>query len=285
MRFANHLHEEYCSSFRTKRDGVSVDVPVFINPDKKELRELKGDIRFIIDFDNEDVYMWSGWLALHDRMIVALDKQENIKLKNIALGHCESKGGKLRIFDLVYRCKNQARKEATKSSSWLEGYFDNIKYYTEYIREDYCELYKWGEYTAEVYVNPTADDIKQLAPGGPGVRYVYNFRFTADSRTKKVFVWNANRCNHHNMVIYLIERGEIAPVKPQKYPQYDDHLLNGMCEISDSGKLKYSESDDIMYAGPTQAALTMQQDWSWLKKHIIGVGRFLTSMKKLARDQ
>jgi hypothetical protein len=128
MKFFNFLNETYITTLKGKTIAVGeFPAPVFMNPTKDEMKELGTDIRFIIDLDNKNLYVWSGYALLHQKVINELDRYENIKLNNVALGHSTSRSGKMRIFDFVFRCKNKVRIDASKNSDWLENYFDNIE--------------------------------------------------------------------------------------------------------------------------------------------------------------
>ena len=77
MRLQQYLKEKYLNTFH--QDYGNEDFEVFINPSKKELRELvnqEGGFRFLIDFKNKKFYAFSSRM-FHDTVISKLPNLPN----------------------------------------------------------------------------------------------------------------------------------------------------------------------------------------------------------------
>ena len=258
--------------------------PVFINPTAKELKELGTDIRFIIDFDNKRLITWSGYALLHDRVITALDKQENIKLGNIALGHSTSRSGKMRIFDFVFRCKNKARNAAAKDLSWLEPYFENIKDQWKsfnmdisILPEDYvCKVTgsHWGNnQTGELFQNPTPKELRSFGKEAD-VRFIINFK------TKDIFVWPGNIV-HYEVAVPLYNMKLISSIEAFGMGNnfgngfWEDHFA-GIGELK-GGKIEYTGYSDT-YDDTPDLDGWIGKDQKWLDKYF--TEPFIKSVRK-----
>jgi len=60
MRFQKYINEKYLNTVHQK--FMNIDAEVFINPSRKELRELiddTGGYRFILDFKNKNMYAFT----------------------------------------------------------------------------------------------------------------------------------------------------------------------------------------------------------------------------------
>src|SRR5574343_187779 len=69
MKFKEYLQEEWYKNIDvgySKHDYIDI----FVNPSIKELREIEtinnsNEIRFIVKFPEEKIYVWSAWKAIH----------------------------------------------------------------------------------------------------------------------------------------------------------------------------------------------------------------------------
>ena len=82
MRFFQYLQEKYIDRILSRYyKGMSGDI--FANPTAKEIRSIytemdspvvpKGTVRYIINFDTKNIYVWRGDLV-HSEVAIMLDK-------------------------------------------------------------------------------------------------------------------------------------------------------------------------------------------------------------------
>lgn len=89
MRLYNYLKEEYHGLIKKPSGGI----PIFKNPDRKEMREAGdlGTIRYIVDITKKNIYVWDGYSVLHLDVIRKL----NLKLDLHFRGEGEWNGTKI----------------------------------------------------------------------------------------------------------------------------------------------------------------------------------------------
>jgi hypothetical protein len=124
MKFLNYLQEEYFGAIKQKSmySGQEEQLTVFKNPDRSEMKEAGEDgvIRYLIDFQHHNLYIWNALLGIHDTVI----KKFNLPL---VTSYCKGSGslnssGKLGTNegDNV----NISKEAFNNSKSWLSRYFD-----------------------------------------------------------------------------------------------------------------------------------------------------------------
>jgi|WetSurMetagenome_2_1015567.scaffolds.fasta_scaffold01454_4 hypothetical protein len=113
------IFEEYETSIRVRNE----EVPVFVNPSKKEFTEMGRDVRFIINPVEKKIYCWSAGMALHDSMIKKL-KLDSARF--ITLGQGIGNKDSFSIFNLVNRGKLSKEEYKKLSNDWIKNVFKNI---------------------------------------------------------------------------------------------------------------------------------------------------------------
>jgi hypothetical protein len=114
MKFKHYIQEEY---YDVLKDYSGNELPVFINPDKKEVRECGRHIRFIIDLDHNQIYTWNAYKAIHGVVVGKL----GLHLHKHIRGEAVLKDNKM-WFDQgeAYNItKNEIR-----SKNWINKYLD-----------------------------------------------------------------------------------------------------------------------------------------------------------------
>ena len=94
------------------------------------------------------------------------------------------------------------------------------------------------------------------------------FRFTADTKLKKLFVWDANNQNHHDVVEFLKRKNLITKtdMEANEFP----YFFNSSAEATKSGILVMDAPDDLYFGNMIDK---MKQDWSWLKPYFTNLDR------------
>jgi hypothetical protein len=141
--------------------------------------------------------------------------------------------------------------------------------FLSYLKEEYLDLYKNWSGGVEVYVNPTPDDIKAL-------RNVDGIRFSAQNSTKRLFIWDAGKCNHQEMITYLVQRKHIKPLEPRIALNPD--FFNGDADISGK-KLSINDSDDFIFFSIETLEGRLKKNWDWLKPYFVNLN-FIHNLQK-----
>jgi hypothetical protein len=83
MKFKKYLQEEYETSLKPSHYRISaLEIPIFVNPNKKELRECGFHVRYIIDFSKKKIYVWNGNNIVHWEVAEYLVKEGIIKIQS-----------------------------------------------------------------------------------------------------------------------------------------------------------------------------------------------------------
>jgi hypothetical protein len=98
---------------------------VFVNPDKKELRDTAkgcGYIRYLADFNNKKLYVWDASQATHQLVI------DNMKIhatKHIRSGGTLNSAGRIQL-DTMYTqvSLHGINDKDVKKAAWLAKYVD-----------------------------------------------------------------------------------------------------------------------------------------------------------------
>jgi len=144
--------------------------------------------------------------------------------------------------------------------------------FLNYLQEEYIDLYKNWSGGVEVYINPTTDDLKEL-------RKADELRFTAEASTKNLFVWDASRCNHADMMDYLVKRKHVKSCNPRI--ALNPKFFNGRAEILGK-KLSIVDSDDFIFFTVVQLKGKLEKDWEWLLKYFTDIDLIHSLQKELA---
>jgi hypothetical protein len=118
MKFLNYLQEEYETSVKVRGEQV----PIFINPNNKEMREIGKESRFIIDPISQKFYIWNANKALHDSII----KKLNLNLKILIIGQGEGDKSNYIITEIIKRGKISKKDSESIKTTWLNDIFKNL---------------------------------------------------------------------------------------------------------------------------------------------------------------
>lgn len=125
MRFIKYLLEDY---FGLVGPGAlnKEAVPIFINPNKKELFELSrgsGYIRYIADFDHKVLYAWRAESATHQTIMRWFNFYDKFK-KSVRSGG-DWTGYKIEPDNLYdYIEIDRLSEKEIRSAKWFEKYVD-----------------------------------------------------------------------------------------------------------------------------------------------------------------
>jgi hypothetical protein len=130
--------------------------------------------------------------------------------------------------------------------------------FLSYLTEEYCCLI--GQ--KEIYVNPTYDDLKRSK--------CKEYRFAADCRTQKLFIWDSYIANHYEVIKHLIQSGYISKkdITLRNYYYISLDLISGMAELQDKKLVMFDsdELDDLEDQNIKDKLLT--REWGWMKKYM-----------------
>jgi|WetSurMetagenome_2_1015567.scaffolds.fasta_scaffold48815_6 hypothetical protein len=124
MRFLKYLTEEYVGRVQSQiilLNGMKPSGEVFKNPSKAEIKSVGGDekdVRYLIDVDNKDIYIWPSGI-FHENCI----HQLKLKLKTHIRGAGSiGQGGKINSeFAEGYGVE---RKWVIANQNWLSQYIN-----------------------------------------------------------------------------------------------------------------------------------------------------------------
>jgi hypothetical protein len=165
------------------------------------------------------------------------------------------------------------------------------------ISEEWFRSVKNGNITANVYINPGSSDITELyksaalanRPGNPPVRFI------ADSKTQKVYVWDAYYAYHDDVAKIL------GFSRPNEYLDEPPFVYDGYGKIS-QGKLIGNdehgttsnldsllgslEGNDIRYFSDRQIKsridilrTVFSYNWTFIDKYLTGFSKFIEKRK------
>ena len=118
MNFNTYLNEEYVTAIRVRNSSI----PVFLNPDSKELRQVGSKIRFIVDFDNKNFYVFDATDSLH----YSIFKELNLgnKTDAFALGQGNLSGKKIIPTEFLFSGKKRYNKYVRDDFVFVKKYFE-----------------------------------------------------------------------------------------------------------------------------------------------------------------
>jgi hypothetical protein len=158
--------------------------------------------------------------------------------------------------------------------------------FLDFLNEDYCCLMG----NVEIYVNPTSDDFKSNIKGRrsrlkidpPGGK---EFRFVADCRTEKLFIWDSYMANHYEVIKYLIQKRFISKeyITLRNYYYISLDLISGLAELQgkklimfDSDEL-YDNTDDMEVRDKL-----LTREWGWMKRYM-NIDELIDLQKEVSR--
>ena len=135
--------------------------------------------------------------------------------------------------------------------SRLQKYLLNEKYFGRVDK-------KYGEGSFEVFVNPSTKELKEV-DNGDGVR------FTADSKSKRVYVWDADKAIHNSV---WDEESSISKGRDFNSASCDE-VLHGTCELK-GGKFHMDYSDEMEYQESRKDfdVESLLKTFNWVNKYI-----------------
>ena len=105
---------------------------------------------------------------------------------------------------------------------------------------------------ADIYENPTSSDIVKLIKSmKENGNNSYEFKWTADNRNKKLYVWDAWNCEH-----YTVQRS-IVHFSQKDYPNIavgNGKIVGGNIKLTDIGP-------------NVTANILGDNEWAWIKKY------------------
>ena len=137
MKFKAYLQEDYVGRISgTHSSKYSGNSSVFVNPDRKELRDLKESVRFIINFTTKCLFVWD-WDIVHYEVAKFLSKEQLIPSndlnhhyfwKSCMAGVADNYKSKLEFTDVSDYGKYVTRDtlhwaEDSDNDKWLERWF------------------------------------------------------------------------------------------------------------------------------------------------------------------
>ena len=136
------------------------------------------------------------------------------------------------------------------------------------LSEEYFNTKNIRGFDVVIYKNPTLDEIKSLRAVNSGVRFI------ADAKSKKVYVWDANKSIHNDIFSSLVSWGAIS---------WDnmDYYINGIASVFDSGRMTFTVWDFANRPGEINSEVRnyvitiMNQDWAWLDRYIPGASQYI----------
>lgn len=137
------------------------------------------------------------------------------------------------------------------------------------LSEEYFNTKKVHGFDVPVYRNPTSDEVKSLKVMNVGVRFI------ADSKSRKVYIWDASKSIHNEIFSFLVSLGV------ESWNNLD-YCVNGLASVSNSGTLNFIVWDFADRPGDMNIDIVnyfkkiSSQDWQWLDRHIPGASVFLT---------
>lgn len=139
-------NEEYLT--RLKGLGKVKSYEVFLNPSKKEMKELPVNIRFIAHIKEKKIYVWDAFAGLHDDVWQELrhkDLRADISSGKIIAGTIEDRGiGKYELIEwdgdehmitFINKLDINGLDKFANKIKWIDKYFDITKSFKESMME------------------------------------------------------------------------------------------------------------------------------------------------------
>jgi hypothetical protein len=242
------------TSYGNTLTGDNADI--FKNPSTREIKLVsdsnrKHAIRFIMDMDKHDLYVFSGYL-LHGDAIKELEKQNLIRHTNpeyhdpsYVRGSGMMKNGKIEIDDSSTGGSSFVMKKAIdkimKSEDKFEKYFTNYKeFWGKYItNEEFmftAHQATIGGKDCDIFENPTPKDILDIVKANRrGI-----VRFAIDLHNKKVFAFDGYAM-HNDILKHLVDQGILHWLGKS-----DSNIVKGEAKV-ENGKMKIVDSSMNIY--------------------------------------
>jgi len=131
MKFNNYLNEKFEAYIKSRRRDRQAPIPVFLNPTRKEIAEItSGNVRYIINFHTENIYVWDAMEAIHASVASQLKldipgdfNNRGVDSKWWSFNETGVVNGKLDELIVYYA----PRKEKEPDLDWAKPYFNHIK--------------------------------------------------------------------------------------------------------------------------------------------------------------
>lgn len=139
MKFLNYIQEEWVAHVKGHWNTMySGESDVFENPSKKELSQLKPDVRFFVNFKTKKVYVWD-WDITHSDMAEQLVKEKLVPTNNIGqtfMKTCFAGIGKIEAGKIVYSRQSDCIYSIEKHANWL---YSDDEWTLQYFRNNLIE--------------------------------------------------------------------------------------------------------------------------------------------------
>jgi hypothetical protein len=146
MKFLKYLQEEYFGIVNSKYLGKPSVAEIYKNPSPSELRkniikDKDPDVRYIIDIDKKNLYVWCAYDLNHDKVI----KDLGIKLNRYFRGTGDAKSGKIAFPEGEFvNCETRDVVNFRNNSEWITKYFDK---FNERMTDTLIDFWKRMGYT------------------------------------------------------------------------------------------------------------------------------------------
>lgn len=196
MKFKQFIDEEY-------KTGLGVYGEIFVDPDKKELRDAcdigEGKCRFMLDFSNKSLYVWPTTI-IHKKAAEVLGHMGDVPMgiyndltHKFLFGIAEFSGGKLNVDELDYRVSYKpelASKLLSHNYDWTKKWFadDISKQIVTYVSESASDSEpKIGSYVRGLGV--LTSDVAALFTSPPKLEGIYigSYKIVKKPTDKKVY--------------------------------------------------------------------------------------------------
>lgn len=270
MRLLNYLQEEYETSIKVRNEQV----PVFINPTRKEIDEIKPSIRFIIDPLKRIIYTWNADLALHDSMIKKLKLN---KARFITLGQGKGNKDNFHIFDIVNRGKLSREEYEKLDANWIKKIFSKISlsewlhdgwvYGLKGLSEEYvCSYQDIGHRNILVFKNPVTSDFRDYVKNAPTSYSKEWIRFIANCKRKELWMFSSD--TFHTQAAFEIEKETGIYLR-------DNNSFYGLGKIKGNKILlstRDAENYYLLKNGMYEDLFDLLKDklWKWSDKYFTG---------------
>ena len=133
-RYIRYIREEWYTRMESYFKNNPYDIDIFVNPTKRDMKELVFDCRFIADNKKKKLYVWDAWRAYHQDVAEKIfgsfdDTSDEKKL----YGTAEQKGAKWKITSSDSYGGRPTPEEMMKKYKWMNKYIDINEFFNSLI--------------------------------------------------------------------------------------------------------------------------------------------------------
>ncbi|HUS50735.1 MAG TPA: hypothetical protein VMZ91_11265 [Candidatus Paceibacterota bacterium] len=265
----NTLQEEWADSKLVNK----ITYDIFVNPSKNELREISNkddSFRFLADNKTKKFYVFNVEL-LHSTAayLLKLNGYWSHKPEDFIVGGVAYKDSFSSFNNLSMLNKEEIKKVYALDWSWTDRWVKLDKYLkNKKLMEEWADSIKPHKKTYEIFVNPSRKEMLEVVNKDVDMA----FRFIADSRTKKLYVFNYNL-----MHVDVCEKlGMLTIYKSQTKPD----IVAGEGKLNPTGTNAHmTNSFNLDMLTPKGVNYLHSKDWSWANKWIINISSYVEDTK------